>query len=190
MINPLQREIALEQVLCAFVVLTRPVRARPERRADILEVMTNETASVRRDQRVERVAGLHVHEVRPGAKHLQRAELAPMFVRNDVIRIVRARAVVAEPSERAARYRPCCNGAVAAVGGTVGAAQHVLDVAQTHLAAFAGRRRHRRGISNRELIGTNRNQVVLHLPIAQRPEDLVGDQNRARCRFGMSLPVE
>ena len=90
-------------MLCAFVVLTRPVRARPERRADILKVMTNETASVRRDQRVERVAGLHVHQVRPRAEHLQRAKLAPVLVRNDVIRIVRARAVVAKASERAAR---------------------------------------------------------------------------------------
>ena len=41
-----------------------------------------------------------------------------------------------------------------------------------------------------ELLGLHTNQVVLHLPVAERPEDLVGDEDRAGRGFGQALRVE
>jgi hypothetical protein len=46
--------------------------------------MTNDAPAVLGDERVQRVSGLEVDEVRPRAEDLERAELAPVLVGNDV----------------------------------------------------------------------------------------------------------
>jgi hypothetical protein len=77
--------------------------------------MANGAATVNRDQRIQRVAGLHVDQVRPGAKHLQGAQCAAVFVRNDVVRVVRAGTVISEPTEGFARNGPARDRSIGSV---------------------------------------------------------------------------
>ena len=79
-------------------------------------------------ERVERVAGLHVGEVRPRAEHAQRPQLAAVLVRDDVVGIVGAGALVAEAAEDLARQQPRRGGAVGAVGVPVRALEHLGQI--------------------------------------------------------------
>ena len=66
-------------------------------------------------ERVERVARLEVGQIGPRAEHAQGAELAPVLVRHDVVRIVRPRPLVAEVAEDLARQQPAGDDAIRAV---------------------------------------------------------------------------
>jgi len=68
---------------------SRPLAPMAECRAHVLQVMLHDRRSIRGDQRVEGVAGFQVRQVRPRAKNAQRAQFPAMFVRHDVVRIVR-----------------------------------------------------------------------------------------------------
>ena len=54
-------------------------RTRAERGSDVLQVVADDRAPIDLNERIERVAGLHVDEVRPPAEDLQRAQLAAML---------------------------------------------------------------------------------------------------------------
>ena len=105
--------VAVVEQLPPFVVLARAVGAGAERGADVLQVVPHHAAAVLDDDGVERVAGLHVDQVGPRAEHLQRAQLAAVLVRHDVVRIVGARAVVPEPADRTAGHGARGDGAIA-----------------------------------------------------------------------------
>ena len=153
--------------------------------------MANDAAAVLGDEHVERVAGLHVDEVRPRAEDLQRAQLAAMLVRDDVVGIVGARAVIAEPAERppgqprARRRRDTSRPGCDARG-----AAPPRDRSIFIRRALAGRRRDLAPVPDRELIGPDVNEMVLDLPVSERPEDLVGDEDCAGRGFGIALRVE
>ena len=70
------------------------------------------------------------------------------------------------------------------------AAQDLVEVAALHRAPLARRRRDRRRGRDDELVRPHRDQMVLGLPVAERPEDLVRDQDRPRRRLGHPFGVE
>src|SRR5947207_10454351 len=67
------------------------------------------------DERIERVAGLEIDEVEPGAEHAERAQLAAVLVRDEVVRIVGAGPGVAEVAQDLAGNGPAGGGAIRAV---------------------------------------------------------------------------
>ena len=68
------------------------------------------------DQRVERIGGLEIGEVGPGAEHAQRPQLAPVLVRDDIVRIVGPGAGEQEVAEDLAGNQPAGDDAIRAVG--------------------------------------------------------------------------
>ena len=177
----LQGLIALEEQFPALVVFVRTVGARAERRADILQIVSNDAAAVLGDNGIERVAGLHVHQIGPCAEHFQRPQLAPVFVRDDVVGIVGTGAVVAKPAHGPSRQRAGRDRSVRPVG-LVGAPEHGLEVAALHRPLLARQRREHRGVGDHEVAGLDRDEVVLDLPIAERPEDPVRHEQSRRWR--------
>jgi hypothetical protein len=141
--QPLQQQVAIVEQLPALVVFTRTVGAGTERRPDVLQVMTHDASAVLADHGVERVPGFHVDEIGPRAEHLERAQLAAMFMGHDVVRIVGARAVVTEAADGPARHRARGDGAVAAVAAAMCASQHGVEIADAHRPLATGHRRER-----------------------------------------------
>ena len=131
---PLRRQPAFEQRLPPFVVVVRTVGAGSERGPDVLQVVPDHAAAVLGHDGVERVARLHVHQIGPGAKHLQGAQLAAVLVRDDVVGVVRTGAVVAEAADRTAGHGARGHGAIAAVRAAVRPLEHVVKVAPFHPA--------------------------------------------------------
>ena len=56
--------------------------------------------------------------------------------------------------------------------------------------SLARRRPHLRRIGDGELIDADGDEEVLDLPVAERPENLVGDEDGAGRRFGKAVGVE
>ena len=98
----LPRRVALVEVLPAQIPFVEVV-AHAERRADVLQVVLDDRAAVLGHERVERVRRLEIGEVRPGAEDAQRAQLAAVLVRDEVVGIVGARAVVEEAARGSCR---------------------------------------------------------------------------------------
>ena len=100
--------------------------------------MLDARPAVLRDERVDRVRCLQVGEIGPGAENAQRAQLAPMLVRHEIVRIVRACAGVQVAAENLARDQAPRNDTV----GAVLVARHVvraqiIDVADAEREAAA-----------------------------------------------------
>ncbi len=186
----LREEIGFDEIFPPLVVLARRVGPGPERGSHVLEIVPDDSLPVVRDERVERVARLHVHQVRPGAEHLQRAQLAAMLVGDDVVRVVRTGPVVPESADRTPGNRASGDRAVRSVRAPLGSPQHIVQIALPHRPPLSRRRRDPGVRTDRERIRTDVNEVVLHLPVPERPEDLVGYENGAGRRFGISVGVE
>ena len=107
------------------------VVAHAERRADVLQVVLDDRLAVFGDDRVDRVRGLEVGEVRPGAEDAQRPQLAPVLVRHDIVRIVGTRAEVLEAAENLARQQ-------AAGDDAIGAIRIARDVLEDDVHVVAG----------------------------------------------------
>ena len=146
--------------------------------------MPDDAAAVFGHHRVERVAGLHVHEVGPCAEHLERTQLAPVLVRHDVVGIVRARAVVAEAANRAPRQAARRDGAIAAVRAPVRPREDGVEIVARHRACPPRLRSERGRPGNVDLVAAHRDEMVLDLPVAERPENLVGDEDGGGRRLG------
>ena len=80
---------------------------------------------------------LRVVVVQPRAEREQAAQLAPVLVREDVVGIVRARAVVAERADRLSLERLAGERAIAAVGPTRRPLQQQLEIVGLHLTLAA-----------------------------------------------------
>ena len=72
----------------------------PEDRPEIEHVVLDERAVAALDEHVEAVHAARIVVIQPRAEDAGRAQLATVLVRDDVVRIVGARAVVAEVAER------------------------------------------------------------------------------------------
>jgi hypothetical protein len=171
-------------------VLALPLRAPAERRADVLQVVAHDRSPTRLDHGVQCVAGLQVDEVGPCAEHLQGPQLAAMLVRHHVVRIVGTGPVIAKRADDAAGHPPAGDGAIRAVGVALGSAQHVVEILATHRAALAGRRLDPRLAVDPQLVGPDRDQMVLDLVVAQRPEDLVRHHDAAGHALGVAARIE
>ncbi len=91
------------------------VVAHAEGRADILQVVLDDRLAILRDERVDRVRGLEVGEVRPRAEDAERSQLAPMLVRHEIVGIVWTGARVLERVENLAGQLPAGNDTIASV---------------------------------------------------------------------------
>src|SRR5690606_8237356 len=89
--------------------------AAAERRPEIEQMVPHDRAAAGVHERIERVDAARIVVVEPGREDPQPAQLTPMLVREDVVGIVRARAVVAEPPHGFPRQRLARQYAVAAV---------------------------------------------------------------------------
>src|SRR4029453_4592226 len=67
-------------------------------------------------QRVDRVARLEIGQIGPRAEHPQRAELAPEFVRNEIVGIVGPGPPEAEVAEYLTRQQATSDPAIRAIG--------------------------------------------------------------------------
>ena len=92
------------------------VVAHAERRADVLQVVLDDRAAVLGHERVERIRRLEIGEVRPRAEDAQRAQLAAVLVRDDVVGIVGTRAVILEAAQDLAGNQPAGDDAIGPVG--------------------------------------------------------------------------
>src|SRR5262249_8673012 len=92
-------------VLMTEAGVFRRVAVASERRAEVEQVMANETAAVFLDNGVQRVSRLCIGVVQPCRKDVQPAKVATIFVRCDVVGIVGASAVIAERSDTFAFQR-------------------------------------------------------------------------------------
>ncbi len=111
-----ERRPRFPEELVAGARALRLRRAAAERRSEVEQVMADDRAAAGADERVEAVDAARVVVVQPGAEDEQPAQLAAMLVREDVVRVVRPRAVVAERSHGLALERLAGQDPVAAVG--------------------------------------------------------------------------
>ena len=158
------------------------VVAHAEGRSDVLQVVLDDRAAVLGDERVERVAGLEVGQVRPRAENAQRAQLAAMLVRHDVVGIVGPRARVAEAAEDLAGQQAAGDDAVGAVRVPRDALEHRVDVVARERRSLAGRPPDRRLRIDLDVLRIERREIRLDLVVAERPEDLGRDRRRRRWR--------
>src|SRR6185503_21368861 len=91
--------VPLIEVLPAFVPVVRSICPHTKCRSDILQVVHHDGTVVVFHDGVERVARLHVGEIRPGAEYAQRTQLASMFVRDDIVGVVGPRALVSKRAD-------------------------------------------------------------------------------------------
>ena len=131
-----QRRPRLPHELVAGAAALRPDAAAAERRAEIEQVVADDLPVARGDDAVERVRAADLVVIQPGGEDRQAAQLAAVFVRDDVVGIVGARAVVAERSERPARDVAAGEHAVAAVGLPRRALENLVEVVATSAAAL------------------------------------------------------
>ena len=124
--------------------------------------------------------------VQPGAEDPRPAQLAPVLVRHDVVRIVGAGAVVAEVAERPARGEAAGQRPIAAVGLTRGTVEHVGEVAARERPSLPGERiADRRLLRDDEVVGGELGQVHLHRVVAERVVERGADDLGAGRHFRM-----
>jgi hypothetical protein len=84
------------------------------------------------DHGVERVLASDVHMVDPRCEHPQAAQRTPMLVRDRVVRVVWAHAVIAERAERPALHRLARHDAIPAIGTSRSLLQQRIEIALGH----------------------------------------------------------
>ena len=143
----------------------RSDRPISERRPDVLKIVPDDTFSVFLDHRVECVAGFHVCEIRPCAENLERSQLPPMLVRDDVIRIIRTRSEILEAAEDFSRQKLARNRAVRTIRTSFRPAQYIFQIAPAHRTNFSGRHADDGLFLDLKIFGANEDQVGLSLPV-------------------------
>ena len=111
--------------------------------ADVLQVVLHDGRALVVDEHVERISGLEIDQIRPGAEHPERAQFAAVLVRHEVVRVVGARAGVPEGPQDGSAEHAAGRRAVAAVGVARGLARRICqrDVVARELRARARRAR-------------------------------------------------
>ena len=173
----LSRRISLIEVLVAEVPFVQVV-VEAEGRADVLQIMLHDRAAVRRRQSVERVRRLPVREVRPRPKDAQRAELAAMLVRDEVVGIVGTSAGVQEIAEDLAGNQTAGDDPIGPVRVPRDPFEDLVDVVPRERRPRAGRTTQRRLRVEFDPLRIERRQVRFDLVVAKRPEDLASRSPR------------
>ena len=139
---------------------------------------------------VVRVRAPHLVVIQPGGEDRQAAQLAAVFVRDDVVGIVGARAVITERPERPAGDVAAGEHAVAAVGLPCHARDNLDEVAKRQrprpaiFVLHGGVRRHP------QVFQAEGGQVVLGDVVAEGVEELRGDQLGTARHLGEAFRVE
>ena len=157
--------------------------------AEVDQVVADEGAATFLDKDVERIAGLGVGVVEPGAEDGKAAEFAAALVGDGVVRVVAAHLLVAEWPEWLALE----GGAGEQADGAVGSARHVAEdvgnVTPVHGALFVIEARDARVLAHLQLIGVNVDDVVLRRVVAQRVEEAGADDVGRGGHFGIGARV-
>jgi hypothetical protein len=153
-------------------------------------MMPDETPSALGDDGVQGVDRLRVGVIHPRAEHAQPAQLAPIFVAHDVIRIVGPGAFVQEPVNRATGQRRARYDAVGPVGIAMGPAQLLVDVSAGHGAPAACACAHLCVGRNRQIRRLQRRDVRLRHVIPERVEQSRHDDFGRRPKLGITWRVE
>ena len=127
------------------------------------------------DERRQRVDALRVDVIEPRREHEVAAQLAPVFVRDDVVWVVGARAVKLDAADRAARRRLAEDDAVRAVGIAVGPPQQPQDVGLVHRPRHFPGRRDPGVLADDEVRRLQLRDVVFGGVIARGPEQFRRD---------------
>ncbi len=142
------------------------------------------------DERVERVARLEIREIRPRAEDAQGAQFAAVFVRDDVVGIVGARAVEQKVAEDLAGNQAAGDDAVGAVRIAGGGFEDRVEIVPREWRLLAGRPLHLGRRIDRRQLRIERGDERFHLVVAERPEELRRDRHRGgrafRLVFGSS----
>ena len=142
-------------------------------------------------QHVQAVHAARVVVIEPRAEHPRGSQLAPVFMRNDVIRIVGPCAVIAEIAQRSALRKSTHQHAVPAIGKPGGAAEHVIHVAACQLSSLSDHRivnaRVRRNLDLRRV---QFGEVHLHGVVPERVIERRPDDLRARRHFWIRRRIE
>ena len=163
---------------------------RAERRSDVLQIVLDHLTAVLLDDGVERVARLQVSEVRPRTENAECPQLAPMLVRNDIVRIVGARAGVAKASKDFTSQTASSDDAIGAVGIWLRAIEQILEILPDEGRSLT------RGTPDHGLRieldspGIDSGDERLHLVVTKRPEDLGRHFDSTGGRFVTVLVVE
>src|SRR4030095_751281 len=113
--NGLERRTRLPHVLVSSPGLLREIRRASQRGTKIKQVVANKLASVLGDQSVEGIDAARVIMIQPGAENPQSAQLTSMFMRNDVVRIIRANTVVSILPEKSPWNKLAGHGSILAI---------------------------------------------------------------------------
>ena len=118
------------------------------------------------------------------------AQLAPVLVRIDVIGVIRPRAVVAEMAERACPRAPCWR----SLGTLPSAWRAALLSSASRSRGFITRRpslsSQRRALADDERLAADRGEVVLGHVVAERVEELRGDDLGAARHLRVRRRIE
>ena len=102
--------------------------AAAEDGSEVEHVVLDPGAPVGRLEHVEAVDAARVVVIQPGAEDPRSAQLAPVLVRDEIVRVVRAPAVVAEVAERRAGREAADEHTVASVLEAGGAVEDVVEI--------------------------------------------------------------
>ena len=189
--QPLPRQLAVVEQLPALVVLARAVGAGAERGPDILQVVPHHAAAVlgrRRCRACCRPSCPRGWSTRrtPSARAARGGARAGRrrWDRRDACRSSGIRRS-GGPARRGRRWRDSCRRRCDAPR------EDVVEIARLH-RALSSRTAGVNVAFSAMTIWSRRDgdQIVLDLPVAERPEDLVGDHDRAGRGFGMAGGVE
>ncbi len=136
--------------------------------------MTNVLLAFVVDEHIEGVLFTHVDVTDPGGGRVSCPELAPVFVQDDVVRIVFALGLVLEGAQRLARYEAAGGRAQSPVFEAEGHGQDLVEIGRDH-PAFVVEAVRRRGIRGdakdvrREQDDLVADRVVADGPVSARP---------------------
>src|SRR4030095_10594752 len=126
----------LPHVLVSSPGLLREIRRASQRGTKIKQVVANKLASVLGDQSVEGIDAARVIMIQPGAENPQSAQLTSMFMRNDVVRIIRADTVVSILPEKSPWNKLAGHGSILAIGSLPGSSENLIKVLFLHRPYF------------------------------------------------------
>ena len=167
-------------------------QAAAKRFGEIEQVMADMWHAPVLDEDVGRVHRPHGSEVEPGAEYEQPAEIAPMFVRDDVVRVIGAHAEDLVWTEESALFtgQTRRNGPVRRSGSGRDRAQESIDVSLSERSRFPARGHCQSAFRRGELPPVEPDDVVLGDVIAQRVQTPGGDHFGARRELFMPGRIE
>src|SRR6185369_17517608 len=152
--------------------------------------MAYECASLLNNKSVQGVDTFRVDMVEPGSKDTISPEFAMVFVRNEVVWIVGARAVESDPPHHLSGDCQARDGPVGSVGIAFYVLQQPVNIAKTHFALNAAGWREDSAFVYDKVSGSKLGDVVLGSVITKRPEQLGNHHLRPCCHSSITRRIK